>query len=62
MKAIEKKLALVEYLIGLQADMESKFDNSVCENWSLDGFLEFIDECICDIEYEIDDIEEGEND
>jgi hypothetical protein len=58
MTAIEKKKALVDYLIGLQADIESKFDNTVCENWSLDGFIEDIDQCICDIIYEIESDEE----
>jgi hypothetical protein len=58
MTAIEKKKALVDYLIGLQADIESKFDNTVCENWSLDGFIDHIDNCICDIVNEIDSDEE----
>ena len=62
MTSIEKKLALVEYLIGLQADIETKFDNSVCDNWSLTGFLEHIDECISDINCEIEADEEGEKD
>jgi len=53
MTAIEKKKALVDYLIGLQADIESKFDNTVCENWSLDGFIGHIDNCIADIVNEI---------
>ena len=58
MTAIEKKQALVEYLMKLQADMNSKFDHTVCDNWSLDGFLEHIDECIDDINCEIDEDEE----
>jgi hypothetical protein len=51
----EKRIALADYLIGLQSDMESKFGSDVCENWSLDGFLEHIDECISDISEEIED-------
>ena len=58
MTAIEKKKALVDYLIGLQADIESKFDNTVCENWSLDGFIDHIDNCIADIVNEIESEEE----
>lgn len=52
------KQALVDYLIGLQADMESKFDKDICENWSLEGFLEHIEDCINDINDEIDSDEE----
>ena len=48
------KQALVDYLRGLQADMESRFSKDVCENWSLEGFLEHIDNCIGDITNEID--------
>jgi hypothetical protein len=51
----EKRIALVDYLIGIQSDIESKFGSDVCENWSLDGFLEHIDECISDISEEIED-------
>jgi hypothetical protein len=51
----EKRIALANYLIGIQNDMESKFGSDVCENWSLEGFLEYIDECISDISDEIED-------
>ena len=52
------KMDLVTYLRELQADMQLKFKNDVCDNWSLDGFLEHIDECIGDIECEIQADEE----
>ena len=52
------KQELVDYLISLQADMQSKFSNDVCENWSLNGFLEDLDNCISDISEEIDEDED----
>ena len=51
----EKRIALEDYLIGLQIDMQTKFGSDICENWSLDGFLEHIDNCIYDISEEIED-------
>ena len=54
----DMKQALVDYLIGLQSDMESRFPKDVCENWSLEGFLEHLDACIGDIEAEISADEE----
>ena len=58
------KAKLVKELKAIQTKLSNKFDEDVCENWSLEGFLEHIDECICEIEEEIDaeddDIEDEE--
>ena len=53
MTSIEKKQALVEYLTELQADIKLKFNYDVCDNFSLDGFLEHIDELVGEINCEI---------
>ena len=55
------KQALVDYLISLQADMESRFNNDICDTWYFDGFMEHIDNCIGDIMNEIEADEEAEN-
>ena len=46
------KAKLVGELIAIQIKLSNEFSEDVCENWSLEGFLEHIDNCICDIEEE----------
>ena len=52
MKKNMTKVELVKELKAIQTKLSNKFNEDVCENWSLEGFLEHIDECICDIEEE----------
>jgi hypothetical protein len=53
------KAKLVKELKAIQTKLSNKFNEDVCENWSLEGFLEHIDDCICDIEEE--ELEEEED-
>ena len=50
-----KKQELVELLKEFQSKLETCFDNDVCDAWSLDGFVEHIEESILDIESEDDE-------
>ena len=52
------KQKLVKYLIKVQKDLQLKFEEDVCENWSLEGFLEFLEECITEIQEESEDEED----
>jgi hypothetical protein len=49
------KAKLVKELKAIQTKLSNKFGEDICENWSLEGFLEHIDECIFDIEEEIEE-------
>jgi hypothetical protein len=49
------KAKLVKELKAMQLKLSNKFNEDVCENWSLEGFLEHIDNCIVDIEEEIEE-------
>jgi len=48
----EKKEKLADLLVEFQCKLES-FEDDVCENWSVDGFKEHLENCILEINEEI---------
>ena len=53
MKSKDKR-ELINYLTEVNNDLCSKFDLGICKDFRLDFFLLHIEECITDIEDEID--------
>ena len=49
----QDKRNLAAAIAAFQFELKNNFTDSVCENWSLDGFLEQLDEEIFAIEEEI---------
>jgi len=49
----QNKRNLAAAIAAFQFELKNNFTDSVCENWSLDGFLEQLDEEIFAIEEEI---------
>jgi len=52
----QERKNLVAAIAAFQVELKNNFTDAVCENWSLESFLESLDDCICDIESENDDI------
>ena len=48
------KRELINYLTDVNNDLVNKFDLGICKDFRLDFFLLHIEECITDIEDEID--------
>ncbi len=53
----QERKNLVAAIAAFQVELKNNFTDAVCENWSLESFLESLDDCICDIESENDDEE-----
>jgi len=53
-KVMKKRKELIKLLEGMIVELE-KFDDSTFENWSVDGFVESLEESILEMREELDE-------